>query len=258
MSRRPSPSPAISTMSLRKTNLLFALAVLTASLGTGTAAADSLPDPRSPEIGPAQRLGILIERVKIEQAKIETLEADFVQTKESSMLLETSEARGVFYYAAPDRVRWEYFTPNPITLIIRGEEMTTWYRDMGRAERVHVGRKSEKILEYLGAGGSVDTLTEYFTVRLAFPNDPAEPYRLELVPRFERLARRLSRMTVWIDAQTFLPERVRYLEADGDLTDYRFENQAVNDRIPRDRFELELPREVDLRVVDLDRRPASR
>ncbi len=244
-------------MSRRPTILvLLALAALAAS--AVAAAADALPDPRDPELLPAQRLETLIARVKLEQSKIDTLEADFVQTKESSMLLEPSESHGVFYYAAPDRVRWEYFTPNPITLIIRGDEMTTWYRDMGRAERVHVGRKSEKILEYLGAGGSVDTLTEYFSVRLAFPNDPDEPYRLELEPRFERLARRLDRMTVWIDARTFLPERVRYVEADGDLTDYRFENQAINDRIPRDRFDLELPREVDLRVVELDRRPTSR
>lgn len=216
------------------------------------------PDPRDPALAPGERLGALVERMRLEQEGLETLQADFVQTRESSMLLEAAEATGTFFYAAPDRVRWEYRTPDPISMVIAEDRMTTWYRDLDRAEQVDVGRQSQKVLEYLGAGSSLGTLVEYFDVELHRPQDGAAPLELALVPRFERVARRLAGMSLWIDPEIFLPVRLRYVEADGDVTDYRFSNFRLNGEIPDERFELELPESVAVRRIDLDRRGGRR
>ncbi|TNF70503.1 MAG: outer membrane lipoprotein carrier protein LolA [Acidobacteria bacterium] len=232
---------------------IIAVAVLTA-----TVSADSLPNPREEGLGPTQRLETLLERVRIEQKQIETLEAEFVQFKESSMLVEPVEANGVFSYSAPDLARWEYMQPNPITLLIQGDEMTTWYKDLDQAEKVQVGRQSQKVLEYLGAGSSMDDLLEYFTVTLTLPNDTTQPYKLELDPRFARVAKRLQGMALWIDAERYLPVRLRYVEADGDVTDYTFRNFRVNRGLPDDRFELEIPSSVDVRLIELNQRAGLR
>ena len=221
-------------------------------------AADSLPNPRQEGLGPTQRLETLLERVRIEQGQIETLEAEFVQFKESTMLVDPVEAKGVFSYAAPDQVRWEYLQPNPISLLIQGDEMTTWYQDLDQAEKVQVGRQSRKVLEYLGAGSSMDDLLEYFTVTLTLPRDTTQPYKLELDPRFARVAKRLQGMAVWIDAEQYLPVRLRYVEADGDVTDYTFRNFRVNRGLPDNRFELEIPSSVDVRLIDLSHRAGLR
>lgn len=221
-------------------------------------AAQELPDPRDPDLAPDQRLNVLVERMRREQESLSTLQADFVQTKESSMLLEPAEASGTFYYAAPDRVRWEYRTPDPISMVIANDRMTTWYRDLDRAEEVDVGRQSQKILEYLGAGSSLATLLEYFEVRLHQPQDESAPLELELEPRFERVAKRLSGMRLWIDPKLYLPVRLRYVEADGDVTDYRFSDFRLNREIADERFELELPESVAVRRIDLNRRGGRR
>ena len=238
--------------------ILLLLLVLPLSAQAGDADSDRLPDPRAVDLSPSQRLEELLERVRYEHTRLETLEADFVQYKESSMLVEVSESTGVFSYAAPDKVRWEYLSPNPISLLIAGDEMTTWYQDLGQAEKTKVGRHSERVMEYLGAGSSMDTLLEYFAARLAVPEDPAAPYRVELTPRFARIARRLEEMSLWIDSEHFMPVRLRYVEPDGDVTDYRFENLRINGELPDDRFLLELPSDTDVRVIDLERRTASR
>ena len=60
-------------------------------------------------------------------------------------------------------------------------------------------------------------------------------------------------MSLWIDRKLFLPVRVRYVEANGDTTEYRFENLRRNGEIPSTRFELAIPPDVEVRVVDLDR-----
>lgn len=227
----------------------------------GAAAAtptEAPPDPRSADLQPAERLPLLLERVRLAHADLRTLEARFAQLKDSSLLIEPMEARGTFSYAAPDRVRWEYERPDPISMVIRGDEMTTWYQDIGQAERVHVGRHSQRIVEYLGAGSSVARLLEYFSVALVSHKDLREPYRLELTPRYARIAKRLREIVVWIHSDTFLPVRLRYVEADGDTTEYRFSDFRINSDLPASRFEIDLPAGVALREIDLGQRTAMR
>lgn len=218
------------------------------------AAAPAKPDPRASGLGGLQRLQALIDRVKIEQRGLKTLEARFVQNQQSELLVEPERSTGVFSYAAPDRVRWEYREPNPISVVIQGSEMTTWYRDLKRADKLKVGRYSNQVFKYLGASGSMQTLLDYFNVELTIPKNVADPYRLELIPKYQRIARRLKGMTLWVDSQRFLPVRLKYVEADGDTTEYEFQDLKVNPPLPADRFVLNLPKEVETRVIDLEAR----
>jgi outer membrane lipoprotein carrier protein len=222
-----------------------------AAFATAAAAAPP-PDPSAPGLSPSQRLAALVERVKLEQKKLRTLEADFVQHRESELLVAPEEARGAFAYQSPDKVRWDYLAPNPMTILIRGSEMTTWYRDLKRADRLDVGRYSAEVLRYLGASGSLEKLLEYFTVTAVFPKGD-EPYRLVLEPRFARVAKRVAEMTIWLDRRTFLPIRLRYVEAGGDTTEYRFTNLRLNAPLAADRFELDIPEGVEVRSRQVGR-----
>jgi len=232
--------------------MLAAAIVLTATAAAG----QEFASPH--DVEPGERLNVLVENMRLEQESLQTLEASFTQRKESAMLLEPEAATGVFSYAAPDKVRWEYDDPTPISLVITGDHMTTWYRDLGEVEEVEIGRRSQQVLEYLGAGSSLASLLEYFDVRLALPTDRTLPMHLDLDPRFERVARRLQGMEIWVDPETYLPLRLRYVEADGDVTDYRFSDFKVNGELASDRFELQLPDDVEVRTIDLNRRAGLR
>ncbi len=236
--------------------LTLTLLLLGAALPAIATETAPLP-PEDASFSADERLGALVRRVRWENERIETLEAEFVQKKESALLQEPEEARGAFSYAAPDRVRWEYRTPNPISLLIEDGEMTTWYRDMDQVERISVGRQSQKVLEYLGASGSLDALLEYFEVALRMPVDPAAPYQLDLDPRFARVERRVRSMSLWIDRQRFLPIRLRYEEADGDVTEYRFDDIRLNAELPAERFVLEIPDGVEVREITTGARPGA-
>ena len=216
-----------------------------------------VPDPEAPGLTLALRSEALVDRIRFEQKRLRTLEADFVQDRVSEFLTVPEESRGQFAYSAPDLVRWDYVSPKPVSLVIREDEMLTWYRDLGKAERVKVGRASAQVFRYLNASGSLDTLMKYFAVTFVFPPaSPAgarEPYRLDLAPRFARIRKRLAAMSLWIDRDLFLPVRVRYVEVNGDTTEYRFDHLRRNGEIPLARFDLAIPPEVEIRVVDLDR-----
>lgn len=242
----PALSPALS---------LVLASVLASS--AARAAEEKVPDPEAPGLTLAQRPAVLLDRIRFEQERLRTLEADFVQYRVSEFLTAPEESRGTFAYSAPDLVRWDYESPKPVSLVIREDEMLTWYRDLGKAEKVKVGRASSQVFRYLNASGSLDTLMKYFAVTFAFPaaapGGTTEPYRLDLAPRFSRIRKRLAAMSLWIDRKLFLPVRVRYVEVNGDTTEYRFDRLRLNGVIPPERFELAIPKEVEIRVVDLDR-----
>jgi outer membrane lipoprotein carrier protein len=235
---------------------LLAVGALTLWLAPGSAGAarprDLPSDPEAPGLTPAERLQALVERVQWEQSRLASLEADFLQERTSEFLVKPEVSQGEFSYAAPDRVRWEYLEPRPISMVIHDNEMLTFYRDLGRAERMKVGKVSAQVFRYLDATGSLESLLDYFAVTLVTPA-PGEPYRLELEPRYKRIAKRLKAMTLWIDRELYLPRRVRYIEPNGDSTEYRFERLRPNGAIPEARFELELPQGTPVRVVDLER-----
>jgi outer membrane lipoprotein-sorting protein len=208
------------------------------------------PDPDAEGLTLRQRFAALVERIGIEQERLRTLQARFVQRQESTLLLAPEESRGAFSYRAPDRLRWDYDEPTNVVVVVGPEEMVTWYRDLGRVERMRVGRQQDQVLKFLGAGASFDTLRRYFTVSATFPADPGKPYVLHLEPGSSRVARRIASMSLRLDRELFVPIFVRYVEPGGGVTELSFEDLRVNGEIPADRFELELPPGVEEHVVE--------
>jgi len=233
----------------RISRLLGVLFVALISLGA-SAPMDTALDPGDPSLTPAERLEALLLRFQKTGQTVLSMEAAFTQHKESTLLLEPIVSTGEFSFVAPDKVRWEYVDPDPISMTIVDGEMVTWYRDLHQAERMVIDDQAERILAYVGAGSSIRELLRYFDVSLRVASDPGAPYELELLPRYPRVAKRLSRLNVWIHSESYLVTRLRYVEPDGDITQYDFAEFELNGEVPDDRFDLAIPSSVDLRVVE--------
>jgi outer membrane lipoprotein-sorting protein len=215
------------------------------------------PEPDAPGLSASERLDNLIARIKWEQSRLQSMEAKFVQNKASALLLQPEESHGTLWYQAPDKARWEFTTPNPTTVLVGGEQMLTWYRDLKRAERVDIGKQADRIMQYLSASNSLETLQRYFILKVAFPKDPKEPYRLELTPRFSRVAKRIKSMAIHLDRQGYWPTFLQYVEPDGDQTELRFTGVKINRPIAADVFDIQLPADVEVKVISLAAKKAQ-
>ncbi|MEL7059613.1 MAG: outer membrane lipoprotein carrier protein LolA [Acidobacteriota bacterium] len=213
--------------------------------------AADLPDPEAEGLSLQERTEALLERVKVQQADLETLTADFVQRQESELFLEPETSTGRFWFRAPDRVRWDFETPEKSTIVVDGETMTTWYRDLDRAERIDIGDQAEQVTEYLSGPSSLETLERYFDLRVRFPADASAPYKLDLTPRFERVEKRIEKLQIHVARETFQVVYLRYVEPGGDVTEYSFENVVINPSIDDGRFALELPDSLEVRELTL-------
>lgn len=230
----------------------FVLLVLLLALAASPfALAQDDPDPADEELSASERLEALIERIKLEQSNLVTMEADFEQRKESQLLLEPEVSTGHFWYHAPDRVCWSFESPTDTLVTISEGSMLTWYRDLGTAERVDIGKQADKVMEYLSASNSLETLQRYFSVRVTFPENEGDPYALQLDPRFDRVAQRIEQMAIRLHPEGFYPLYLKYVEPDGDLTEFTFENIVVNEEIADETFNVTLPDDVQVRTVQL-------
>ena len=115
-----------------------------------------------------------------------------------------------------------------------------------------MGRFSAQVFQYLDASGSLETLLTYFARHLRAARQPGEPYRLELEPRYARIAKRLASMTLWIDRRALPsdPRALRRAERRRDRVPVRATCRP-NAAIPAERFVLELPEGVEVQAVDL-------
>ena len=195
------------------------------------------------------KLDALIERVVERQRALRTFEAEFVQLKESALLLEAVESTGVFLFRAPDLVRWDYRHPDAMVVLFSEDTVTTYHPALARAEQIKVSNKQRRFVRVLAGTQPLDDLTSHFSITLADPGGQAH-YRLTLRPVGNTLSKKLQSVEIEVDRELFLPVVIEYNEADGDSTRYEFKKMVINPEIDDSRFDLELGADVKLETLD--------
>jgi outer membrane lipoprotein carrier protein len=210
------------------------------------------PAPKTASIDDLEgsaKLEALIERVVERQRALKTLEAEFVQLKESSLLLEAAESTGIFLFRAPDVVRWDYRRPDAMVVLFADDTVTTYHPAQSRAERIKVSNKQSRFVRVLAGTQPLDDLTSHFSITLADPGERAH-YRLTLKPVGKMLSKKLRSVEIEVDRDLLLPVVIEYKEADGDSTRYEFSKMVINPEIEDSRFQLELGADVKLQTLD--------
>ena len=188
-------------------------------------------------------LETVVKKIQEQQKKTTTLQADFRQEKELALLSKPEVSNGTFIYSRPNNVLWTYAAPKKVQMAIAGGVLTTYYADLGKAERVDVKRFEDRIFKYMGASGAIDELARYFD--FTFTDSKSKPvFALDLTPKNRAVSRRVRSIKLWIDKKTYLTTKIEYVEGDGDITRYEFTNIRINEPVPQSRFALQLPASV--------------
>lgn len=80
----------------------------------------------------AQQSKVVIDAVR-------TLQCDFTQTRSSKMMTKKMVSQGKMYFISPDKLRWEYTTPEKILLVVNGDRIL--YKKNNKKEVADVSKK---------------------------------------------------------------------------------------------------------------------
>jgi outer membrane lipoprotein-sorting protein len=200
--------------------------------------------------GPSVTLEQVIRKVQAQQKSTTTLQADFRQEKELALLAKPEVSSGTFLYSKPNNVLWTYASPKRVQMVIAGGVLTTYYADLGKAERMDVKKFEDRIFKYMGATGAIDELARYFD--FTFTDSKSKPvFVLDLTPKNRAVAKRVKRIKLTIDKNTYLTNKIEYVEGDGDITRYEFTNIRINQPVPQSRFAIALPSNVKVEQMKI-------
>jgi len=216
----------------RATPVAVTVAVLVFGTGLPAAAAD---------------LQAILDNFDAVQSSVRTLSAQFTETTVNPMLKEPLIAEGRFFMTKPDSIRWEYVQPEEMRFVIYQDEYTGYFPARKKAERRSVRRWSERIFRFIGLGQASTELTKLYDIRLEESADQVEgTHLLVFEPKKRRVKRRIDDVRFWVDETTYLPRRVEYRSANGNVRLIEFHEILLNPDLSASMYTMELPDDVQV------------
>jgi outer membrane lipoprotein-sorting protein len=165
--------------------------------------------------------------------RVESVQADFVQEKNMTILARPLLSTGRFLFQAPDSLRWEYFTPlHSVLLMDNGQIRKFVKKDDVLIEERGMGLNAMQVVmqEITGWLDGKISDTETFLAKQIDTN------RIVLTPRDVALSGIISRIELKLLDHSGLMESVTIFEDENSFTQMLFSNAKLNETIPNTSF----------------------
>jgi outer membrane lipoprotein-sorting protein len=192
-------------------------------------------------LAPGADAASVLKSLEASGRALRTLRAGFVETKVVVVLDETEETRGSLLLEIPGRLRWSYTAPQESAMLVKDGRFARYFP---KSKQVFRGPAKGEADLLVGFGPGAADLGRKYEVTLLGEEavGTVASWMLELKPRAaEGLFKGIR---LWVDKARSIPVQTRLTEPTGDHTTIRFENVIVNEPLPRDAFELALPKDV--------------
>lgn len=162
--------------------------------------------------------------------QIQSIESDFVQVKQLSMLKDKMTSKGKFYYKKENKVRIEYVTPYKYIMVINQQSMMV----SDEHKTSNYNTRSNKIMQSINnimldcMRGTVYQNKDFGTQ--VFEN--AKEYLLQLTPTSSVMKKMFAHIEVYLDKKDYQVIRLQFIENGGDKSTMTFQNSHLNKSIP--------------------------
>lgn len=172
---------------------------------------------------------IFISQFTAATSKIKTINSNFTQVKNLSLLKDKITSKGKFYFKNPQQVRMDYAAPLNYTVVINGSKVTIKDGDKTSS----MSAKSNKVFQQINqlmldcAKGNILS-NKSFSTQLYENNDN---YLAEMKPVTKEMKHIFSKVIVTIHKNDFLVSKLQMEELNGDKTVITYTNQIINTAI---------------------------
>jgi outer membrane lipoprotein carrier protein len=181
----------------------------------------------------------LIAHVQQQLRGIESVQADFVQEKNLTVLKHKLTIRGNFALEKPNRVIWSVREPVRYAIRVDGDEVRQWDEDTNKVQVIHVGGDptfkaiSEQLQSWF-MGNYKELANSYDVFAIG-----EKPLTLRFAPKPSAV---MGKVISWIQV-TFGPDernidKMQVRESAGDTTFLTFTNTRLNQPVPKQTWEI--------------------
>ncbi|MFC1814826.1 outer membrane lipoprotein carrier protein LolA [Thermodesulfobacteriota bacterium] len=173
------------------------------------------------------------ESLKTATGLVTSVRAEFTQEKHMEILSRPLVSGGVFFFQAPNSLRWEYRHPvRSILLLHNGKTKRFVQKDRGLVEDAAAGLQSMQMV--------VQEITQWLNGR--FDENPAFTATLEtgrkivLTPKEKSLAKLIQRIEINLSERPAVIKSVMIYESRNSYTKLEFKNVTLNQRLEKALF----------------------
>jgi outer membrane lipoprotein-sorting protein len=159
-------------------------------------------------------LAQVVERFDRAQAGADTIRAPFTLSIKRAMLQAPSVISGVLYLHGSECAHFALAPPEDLIVHITSMSLVSYSPTEKKGEVQKIGLKKKVNRKALGLAQRLSYLSDYFK-----PDAPRRDQGALLVtlkPRSLSFRKRLDVVQVWMDAGTYLPKKVKWVERGGD------------------------------------------
>ena len=158
-----------------------------------------------------------------------SIEADFVQEKNLSMLSEKITSKGHFVFKKENMLRWEYLTPSKYLVVINKEKIII--KDEKKTNKYDMN--SNKVFKEINdimlscVQGTIFKSNKFKTIYL----ENEKGYKLELIPLIKNMKDTFKKINLYFDKNVTSVAKMEMIENNDDLTSLDFINKRLNVQI---------------------------
>lgn len=171
--------------------------------------------------------GKMIREVCQAAGKIKSLQCDFRQTKQLSLLKTAMVSEGKMYYKGGSLLRWEYVKPYTYTFVLNGDKVML--KSPGKTDVIDVksSRMFQQIARIMMNSITGNSLTDTKSFKVTMYVDGKE-WVAKLVPQQKELAQVFSCVYLHVNPEQQMVSAVELVEKGGDKTTIELRNVKKN------------------------------
>lgn len=176
-------------------------------------------------------------RIEKAVSAIHAVTSEFRQERRLAMLKEPVVSTGRFYYEKPDKLRWEFISPDPSGFLVNGKLAKQWKGKNNPPEVFEPQQNSaiRAIVDQILAWTKADFA--WIEQRYAVSIVKEDPIVLKLVPRSSKEKKYIDYILISFEVDTNYANAIDIVEKGGDSTRIKFLNMIINNSPQRELFE---------------------
>jgi outer membrane lipoprotein-sorting protein len=176
-----------------------------------------------------------------------SLTAALDHVKYTAVVKDTSTESGEIYVRKDSKLRIDFISPDPRTIIRNGDNLYIYTPKINRVEEYNIGKNRALADQYLalGFGTRTESLKKSYDVSFTGEEelDGRKMALVELVPHSDEVRKQIMKIVMWVDEASWLPVQQKFLEAgSGDYFLSRYKNVMKNLKIGDGKFKADWPK----------------